>query len=326
MSPAGSGWVAALRIAALVISLAGSLPGALAGATARAEASITHGRDVQVDRVGPAAGGFQPRDRYDGAIVKDGVVPPFARRIEWDATYDGVPVAGPHLLIDSVTLSGGLDIYTALPVVIRGSTVRPRSDALWAIHMRPTAGPLYLLWSDIGGGEGARVNVALLLRANGATVYRSRISNALDGIRMTASGYRIRETLIDDLVTRPKDHNDGIQTSPEARDVVVSRTRIMNRNPQTSCLLIRGSDMTIEDSYLAGGGWVIYGGLNGNGHSGASSAGLRVSNTIFGRDYFPKAGHFGLVTYWGPGNLWTANTFDDGAPVLVREDAELRNK
>lgn len=289
--------------------------------TSTADASIvTHGKDITAAAVGPEAIGVTKLETVSGAIITDGAAPPFAERIDTAATYDGIAVPGPHLLISEKRIAGGLDISTPLPVVVRASVVRPEKDALTAIHLRPGAGPLTVLWSEIGGGEGARVDVALLLRAPGVTVFRSHISNALDGIRMTAGGHRVRESLIDGLITRPKDHNDGIQTSPEATDIVVERTRIMNANPQTSCILIRGSGIHIRDSYLAGGGWTLYGGFEGNGHGGPSSTGLEVSGTIFGRDFFKKSGSFGPVTYWGPGNRWSGNTYDNGGEVFSHKN------
>lgn len=289
--------------------------------TAAADApAVTHGREITATAVGPEAIGVTKLETVPGAIITDGAVPPYAQRIDTAATYDGIAVPGPHLLISDKHIAGGLDLYASLPVVIRGSVVRPEKDALSAIHLRPGAGPLVVLWSEIGGGDGARVGVALLLRAPSVTVLRSHISNALDGIRMTAGGHRIRETLIDGLITRPKDHNDGIQTSPEAADIVIERVRIMNAHPQTSCILIRGADIHIRDSYLAGGGWTLYGGLKGNGHGGTSSTGIEVSGTVFGRDYFKKSGSFGPVTYWGPGNRWSGNTYDNGGEVFSHKN------
>ena len=251
--------------------------------------------------------------------------------------------------IDTTTAAGRM-VFKMLAVLAEAlRTVLVKYDNLWRmpfpyvmpLHNAPTEGgdhsgfhfhiefhpPLrkpdllkYLAGPEIGGGEGARVDVALLLRAPGVTVFRSHISNALDGIRMTAGGHRVRESLIDGLITRPKDHNDGIQTSPEATDIVVERTRIMNANPQTSCILIRGSGIHIRDSYLAGGGWTLYGGFEGNGHGGPSSTGLEVSGTIFGRDFFKKSGSFGPVTYWGPGNRWSGNTYDNGGEVFSHKN------
>lgn len=280
-------------------------------------AQISHGAEVESEKVGPEAAGISTAGTYSGTVLRDGQDYPFAVDVPHGAEYGGIPVEGPHLLIAGAHIAGGLDIYTGRTVVLLGSIVRPERDANAAIHTRPGAGRLYMLWSEAGGARGARTEVGLLLRADGAVVHRSHVSQVLDGIRLTASGHRITQSLIDGLEARPKDHNDGIQTSPQARNIVIEQTRIINPNPQTSCILIRGNGISIEKSYLAGGGWVLYGGANGNGHGGESSAGLTVRDTIFGTDFFSRSGHFGPVTYWNAagGNAWQGNRYPDGAPV-----------
>ncbi len=306
--------ILAVALTALLVA-ANTAAGSLAGGTW--PSPVSHGRELQAGDVGPRSIGLQPTRTFAGGVMRAAGSYPFAVLVDETASYDGVTVEGPHWRIEGVRLTGGLDVYTSLPVVVRGSIVRPERDALWAIHMRPGAGPLYLLGSEAGGGAGARTGVAVLLRSPNAVVWRSHISETLDGLRLTASGHRISETLIDGLAARPKDHNDGIQTSPEARDITIERSRIENRNPQTSCILIRGGAITIRDNYLAGGGWVIYGGADGNGHGGASSDQLVVVGNVLGTGYFPKSGNFGAITYWATdrANRWSGNRFDDGTEI-----------
>jgi hypothetical protein len=316
---ARNGWssAAALVLTALLLPFAPSRAGQPPAIESPAleGGRIRHGKDVSSASVGPAAAGYRVLGRHPGAVLKDGGAYPFAKVVGTRAAYDGFAIDGPHLLIEGAAIEGGLDIYTTKPVVLRGSSVRAVKDGLWSIHQRPGAGPLYLLWSEAGGGRSARVGIGLLLRSEGAVIFRSHISGVLDGLRLTGHGYRISQSLIDGLVTRPGDHNDGIQTSPKARDITIERSRIMNQNPQTSSLLIRGSDIRLRDSYLAGGGWTLYGGASGNGHGGPSSSGLSVTGNIFGRDYFPKSGRFGPVTYWSATSQWSGNTYDDGLPI-----------
>ena len=289
------------------------------GDAAAGPARVGHGREIGAATVGPRAVGLIASRTFGGAILKDGGTYPFAVLVDEPATYDGFEVPGPHWRIEGVRLTGGLDVYARLPVVIRGSAVRPERDALTAIHMRPVAGPLYLLGSEAGGGDGARTGVAVLLRSPGAVIWRSHISETLDGLRLTASGHRVIESLIDRLVTRPGDHNDGIQTSPQARDIAIERSRIENRNPQTSCILIRGGAITVRDNHLSGGGWVIYGGAEGNGHGGPSSDHLAVTGNEFGTGLFPRSGRFGPIAYWSGehGNVWSGNRYEDGTEIAA---------
>lgn len=284
---------------------------------------VRHGAEIRWEAVGPGGAGYTSLAPHRGAILRDGrPLAAAAREVTNSAVYDGFPVEGPHILVEGADIAGGLDIYVKRPVVVLGSVVRPRADALFAIHVRPGAGPLYLLSSEAGGAAGARVEMGVLLRSRGAVIHRSRISGVLDGLRLTAGGHRIIETLIDELVSRPGDHNDAIQTSPEADAITIERCRVMNANPQTSAILIRGRDIAIRDSYLAGGGWTLYGGAGGNGHGGIGSAAISVTGTVFGTDFFETSGRFGPVTYWprDPGSVWRDNTLSSGAPVAPENE------
>ena len=287
---------------------------------------IVHGENLGSKDVGPAAVGYtRLRGPFPGTEIRDGRAYPFAREVPATARYDGFEVAGPHLLIEGVAFDGPLDIYATKPVVLRGVSVRTSKAAYWAVHTRPQAGAFFFLWSEAGAAraDGApadrtyALDRALYLRADQATVHRSRISLTADGIQIHAVGAVVSETLIDDLVFWEKDHNDGIQMLGRGADVTILRSRIINRHPQTSCLNLIGDRVRVEDTYLAGGGWVIYGGANANGHKAGPARNVAVRNVVFGRAYFPRSGHFGPVTYWdkGTGNIWERNRFDDGRPV-----------
>lgn len=290
---------------------------------------IAHGKDILASDVGPAAAGFKTlRGSFPGTQIRDGRTYPFMREISEAAHYDGFFLAGPHLLIEGVAFDGPLDIYASRPIVMRGVSVRTTKASHWAIHTRPEAGAFYFLWSEAGASrtDGAPVDRALALeralylRANSATVYRSHISRTADGIQLHAARSLISETLIDELVYWEGDHNDGIQMLGRGSEAVILKSRIVNRNRQTSCLNLMGDRVRVEDTYLSGGGWVIYGGADGNGHKSGTARNVIVRNSIFGRTYFPKSGHFGPVAYWdkrpGTGNIWERNRFDDGNPVL----------
>jgi hypothetical protein len=71
------------------------------------------------------------------------------------------------------------------------------------------------------------------------------------------------------------------------------------------------SDILVQDCYLAGGGWTVYGG-------NTTAVRVQFIDNTFGRDYFPQAGYWGPVAYQAPdsnGNVWSGNVFDDGSPV-----------
>jgi hypothetical protein len=309
-----------MRKAACVVSVLMALMGC-GGAQA---ASVTHGRAINATNTGPAAAGFTTLRPAEGGEIKNGRTYAFAREIAASAAYDGFKVDGPHLLIESTAFSKPLDISMSKPVVFRGVSVRVPAGSAWTILVRPGAGPFYFLWSDAGGdgqGRGGKApGSALALRGDGATVYRSHLSNAADGIDVGGAHATILETLIDGLATFEGSHNDGVQLAETAEHVTIARNKILNANPQTSCLYLLGKGIRVDANYLAGGGWTIYGGAKNNGHGGQGAAPVAITGNTFGRDYFPKSGHFGPVAYWAKGgfsqNVWTDNRYEDGKSVM----------
>lgn len=295
-----------------------------AASTAEPVPQVSHGREIANEILGPDVLGHPSGAEVAGGVIAPDRVPPHARQIAGPATYDGFAIAGAHLLIEDVTIRGALDISTPLPVVLRRVTVFAPEELPWLILVRPGAGPLYVLYSDIGGamrrrGAAAHVGVALALRADGARVHRSRIGAAADGIQIAARDIRVTESLIGNLLSRPGDHNDALQLFPQAADVEIARNRIENTHPQTSAITVLGRDVRIVANLLAGGGYTIYGGAKNNGKGGAGASGVRVEQNILSRAYFPNVGRFGPVAYWGnepgSGNIWRDNGDDRDRPV-----------
>ena len=316
------------RLARALLTMAaifGLVPAA-ARAESRAAARIVHGIELDRSRVGPAAAGLSALAEQPGTEIRDGREPPFASAVPVGATYDGFRVDGPHLLVERIAFTGPVDIYTRRPVVLRGVSIRTRNEAHWALHTRPEAGPVLFLWSSAGAAsiEGApndrsrALARALYLRSDAVTVYRSHLNWTADGIQIHARGARIVESLIDGLTLWTGDHNDGIQMLGRGADAVISRSRIVNDNPQTSCLNLVGDAVRVEDSYLAGGGWTVYAGGHHPPRQPGMTRNVVFSGNIFGRDRYPKGGSFGAVTGWdaaGAGNVWRGNRWSDGAAL-----------
>jgi len=311
-----------------LLATAAVLSASIGPAVARQPVPVAHGAELTARHVGPMAAGLAPLAEYDGGELHDGRAYPFARKIERGATYDGFRIDGAHLLIERVLIKGPIDIYVRLPVVVRGVTIRTRTGAHWALHTRPEAGPVLILWSEMRAGstEGApadrrnALSRALYLRSERVTVYRSHLTQAADGIQIHAPGARVIETLIDNLVYWDGDHNDGIQMLGRGADAEIVRSRIVNPNPQTSALNLIGEGVLVADNYLSGGGWTLYGGAHHTKRVPGSTRGVVIRGNVFGRDHFPKGGNFGPVTGYdgaGAGNDWNGNRWSDGAALTL---------
>ena len=69
------------------------------------------------------------------------------------------------------------------------------------------------------------------------------------------------------------------------------------------------ANKTIENNFLAGGGYAIYGG-DGLGNT---TSNIVIKGNRFGQLYYPKSGQFGPVAYFtstGTGNVWSGNYWD----------------
>lgn len=302
---------------------------ALTPATAQSAAPLRHGSELTRDDVGPdAIGAGRARIVRSPAPIPSNAVG-IARRIAQSARYDGFDVRGPHLLIETIAIAGGFEHTTPETIVLRGVRVTAEGPANAILHTHPGAGPTFILWSEIGspasGGDrgaeeaGSRLERGLYLRSNNVTVYRSRVSGAADGIQIHGSHVRIVESLIEGLSHWSGQHNDGIQMLGQSADVEITRNRIDNRHPQTSCIIAAGPRIRIADNHLTGGGWVIYGGARGRDHLLGASREVVVTGNIVSRGRYPKGGSFGPVTDWshdpGHGNVWRNNRYDDGTPI-----------
>lgn len=304
-------WIVAFA-AALLMPIVVASPARLEPAPAK----IASGKDVSETNVGPKVAGFTKLRRFPGSELRDGKAYPFVRSIPATATYHGIEVEGPHLLIEAASFDGPLDIYARQTLVLNAVTIRPAGKAPMALLVRPGAGKLYVFYSDTGG-EAADIDAAVALRGDHAVLYRSRISGAADGIQMSGSGIRIEENLITTRRARTNDHNDAIQLLGNPKDVSIIGNRIINTNPQTSCITILGTKIAVRDNLISGGGWSLYGGKDNNGKGGGATD-IEVTGNTFARDLYPKAGHFGPVAYWDTRNIWRDNRFDDGRDIPVK--------
>jgi hypothetical protein len=293
--------------------------GLLAAETAR---PLTHGREVSRELVGPDGLDWRGGRHVESGVISDAKRPDYAVQIDAGATYDGFEVGGPHVLIDGVTINGALDISTRMPVVLPRVTMFAPEVMPWLVLVRPGAGAVHVLWSDIGGSFSKRsasphVGVALALRGDGARVYRSRIGAAADAVQIAGRDIRIVESEIAYLLSKTGDHNDAIQMFDTALDVEIVRNRIENRHAQTSAITVLGRNVVIVDNHLAGGGWTIYGGAKRNGKGGEDASGVRVEGNVFARGIFPKVGSFGPVTYWpaGSGSVWRGNRDEEDRAI-----------
>jgi hypothetical protein len=112
------------------------------------------------------------------------------------------------------------------------------------------------------------------------------------------------------------DHTNGIVTNGGTQPMTIKDNTIFNTLGQTDAIsLDAGSstapvtNKTIENNFLAGGGYAIYGG----DEKGNTTSNIVITGNRFGQLYYSKGGQFGPVAFFNPAgtdNTWSGNSWD----------------
>jgi hypothetical protein len=120
------------------------------------------------------------------------------------------------------------------------------------------------------------------------------------------------------------DHTNGIVTNGGTESMTINDNTILNSLGQTDAISLDAATVsasvankTIENNFIAGGGYSIYGGY-GQGNNPTSN--IVIKNNRFGQLYYAKGGQFGPVAYFNPagtGNTWSGNVWDTTAQAIA---------
>ena len=112
------------------------------------------------------------------------------------------------------------------------------------------------------------------------------------------------------------DHTNGFYTNGGTEPLTIENNTIFNSQPQTDAInLDAGSagvpvaNKTIENNFLAGGCYSIYGGTA----LGNPTSNILIEGNRLGQQYYPLGGQYGPVAYFAPtgqGNAWSGNFWD----------------
>ena len=112
------------------------------------------------------------------------------------------------------------------------------------------------------------------------------------------------------------DHTNGVVSTGGTKTLMIENNTIFNSQGQTDAVTVNSAksgmpvaNETIQNNFLAGGGYAIYGGTN----LGNTTSNIVIKGNRFGQLYYPKSGQFGPVAYFdsaGKGNVWSGNIWD----------------
>jgi hypothetical protein len=241
----------------------------------------------------------------------------------YNATNDEVIVTG------NGTVLSGLSI--PYPVEIDASSVTVKNVKIvtggpFAIDLRHTAG-VTIENSTISGTNATtgRVNVAIddvYGDSTGMVITGNNISAFRTAMQVSAG--LVQGNYIHDPGYIAGDHTNGIVTNGGTAPMTINDNTVFNSQSQTDAITLDAStggvavaNKTIENNFLAGGGYSIYG---GDGPSTNPTSNIVITGNRFGQMYYAKGGQFGAVAYYdhtGSGNSWTGNIWDTTGQAIA---------
>lgn len=225
-----------------------------------------------------------------------------------------------NTVIDAMHVTGCIDVE-ANDVTIQNSQIT--GTTWWAIkygEKKPDATGLKILHVKIdsipGRGPAAEGGYVYGISTQGTgslEVGYSDISGFKNGIDV-AHGY-IHDNWIHDMSKFPDAHTQGIYVwgAPGGTSLLIKHNTITDIIPYSTAAIFMKEglgihDVTIEDNWLAGGSFTLYGG-------GKDARNIQALNNKFSTEIAPYAGHYGPISYWSTartGNVWSGNVWANG--------------
>ena len=112
------------------------------------------------------------------------------------------------------------------------------------------------------------------------------------------------------------DHTNGFYTNGGTEPLTIENNTILVSLTQTDTINLDAgtsgvpvANKTVENNFLAGGGYSIYGGTS----PANPTSHILIEGNRFGQQYYPRGGDYGPVVYFasaGAGNTWSGNFWD----------------
>ncbi|MEU6315073.1 hypothetical protein [Streptomyces sp. NPDC047014] len=224
-------------------------------------------------------------------------------------------------------IRGSLDIYANDVTVIDS---RITSTNWWGINLRPGFSGLKVLHTTITavpgkGPDNGGVNYAVS-NMGGSSIEVGWCDISVFGNALSMGQGDLHDNYVHDLVAFRNQggewqHTDAVISGGGNKGrLTIRRNTLLNGTPvdkgATAAVGLFAdtgvvSSVVVEDNWLAGGAYALYGG-------GPGATGIQVTGNVFSTQYHPASGAYGPATAWntgGAGNVWKDNRMSDGRPV-----------
>ena len=226
-------------------------------------------------------------------------------------------VSGDGANLSGLKVNGNIDV-SANNVTINHVKINCGGDGSMGISLCHTSG-VTIENSNINGLNTGANRLMVGIKDiygddTGTTVEGNNITKTATDVQIYAGTIENNYMAQHGMVTG--DDVNGVTTNGDDQPLLIQHNTILNNYIQTDAVgLFQDfsdvSNVTINDNFLAGGGYTIYGGTGGDG----PTSNIVVTNNTISTMYYPHGGYYGPATAFNPagtGNVWSGNAYTNG--------------
>jgi len=238
----------------------------------------------------------------------------------WNSSGGYLEVSGNGATLTGLRVNGNIDV-SADNVTLNNIKLIAGGDGSMGVSLRHTSN-VTIEHSTIAGLDTTSNRLMVGIKdiygdATGTVVAGDNISKTSTAVQIYAG--TIENNYIHNPGMTTGDHVNGITTNGDDQPLLIQHNTILNHYAQTDAIGLfqdfsTVSNVTINDNFLAGGGYTIYGGMGSKGRS----SNIVITNNTISTMYHPTGGYYGPVADYdstAPGNTWSANTYTTGKTI-----------
>ncbi len=238
----------------------------------------------------------------------------------WNTSGGYLEVSGNGATLTGLKVAGNIDV-SASNVTLNHIRLTAGGDGSMGVSLRHTSN-VTVENSTISGLDTGSNRLMVGIKdiygdATGTVVNNDNISKTSTAVQIYAG--TIENNYIHSPGMATGDHVNGVTTNGDNDPLLIQHNTILNNYAQTDAIGLfqdfsTVSNVTINDNFLAGGGYTIYGGIGSYGQS----SNIVVTNNTISTMYHAHGGYYGPVADFdstAPGNVWTANTYSTGQTI-----------
>ena len=238
----------------------------------------------------------------------------------WNSSGGYLEVSGNGATLTGLKVNGNIDV-SASNVTLNHVKINCGGDGSMGVSLRHTSN-VTIENSNINGLNTTSNRLMVGIKdiygdATGTVVASDNISKTSTDVQIYAGTIENNYMHQHGMVTG--DHINGVTTNGDDQPLLIQHNTILNNYAQTDAIGLfqdfsTVSNVTINNNFLAGGGYTIYGGMGSYGRT----SNIVVTNNTISTMYHPTGGYYGPVAYFdstAPGNVWSGNTYSTGKAI-----------